>query len=92
MRLLLNPIKTGEFYPPSFVALAVNYSEQICDSCEHCSDEVLNRLVVDALAEKCGFSVDVDILNRSLEFYMESEDFDLGQFKEYFADLPVSWQ
>lgn len=63
---LLSPIKHGEICSAALVALAINYSEQIYDACEPESEEIFNRLLVDALEEKGYKGLSIDAINKSI--------------------------
>lgn len=87
----MSPIKHGEVYPPALVALAINYSEQIYDACEPESEEIFNRLLVGALEENGYKVLSIDVINKSIAYYLAEQDIDFGGFDEYFEDLPASW-
>lgn len=83
--------KHGKVYPIGLAALAINYSEQIYDACEPESEEIFNRLLIDALEEKGYKGLSIDIINKSIAYYLAEQDVDFGEFDEYFEELPASW-
>lgn len=87
----MSPIKHGEICSAALVALAINYSEQIYDACEPESEEIFNRLLVDALEEKGYRGLSIDAINKSIAYYLAEQDIDFGEFDEYFEELPASW-
>lgn len=80
-----------EYYDAAFVALAMNFSEQIFGAHEDKSEDELNEMFL-AVMKKAGHAaVDLKKLDHSIQYFLTDPSAeDIYSLPEYSASLPES--